>query len=163
MGRKPEFLHPYLLAHFRRTAAAFQARYPGAPVPVLTETHRSSEEQTALYAQGRNTPEEVNRLRKIAGLGPIAPAQNKVVTHAPAGKSLHNFSPALAYDIGFRTTDAGLDWSEQLFRQFAALARQDPLIEWGGEWPGTKRDMPHFQFKGMTWAKALAGVDPLRL
>ena len=45
--------------------------FPSKPQPILTCTLRTLAEQKALFAQGRLPLSEINRLRKIAGLGAI--------------------------------------------------------------------------------------------
>lgn len=99
-------------------------------------THRSSDEQTALYEQGRTK----------AGL---------IVTHAEADESPHNCTKhgkpaALAFDCvpiiagkpAWTTTDQDLQrW--QILRKLAMLAG----LEWGGDWKGAKCDRPHFQLR----------------
>lgn len=160
MGRKPEELHPYLLANFEKSAKEYAELYPDAPQPFLTETHRKREEQTALYAQGRKTVAEVNALRQKAGMGVITKAQNTRVTNATADQSLHCYLPALAYDIAFKTKQGKIDWDLKHFKNYAAIATKDPSVEWGGAWRSFK-DNPHFQFKAYTWQMAQAGIDPL--
>jgi len=44
---------------------------------IVTSVERLYEEQVALYAQGRSTCAEVNRLRKFVNLGDITEEQNK--------------------------------------------------------------------------------------
>lgn len=63
--------------------------------PFITQAYRSLEEQTAIYAQGREDLDTVNNLRKIAGLDIIADEENKIVTHAKSGSSKHNFRRAV--------------------------------------------------------------------
>lgn len=48
----------------------------GLPV-IVTNVDRIYAEQVAIYAQGRETLEETNRLRKIVNLPPITEEQNK--------------------------------------------------------------------------------------
>lgn len=92
---------------------------------------RTWDQQRALYAQGRTKP-------------------GKVVTNAPAGKSVHNYG--LAVDIVLiidgKTAswdtlkdfdgDKVADWMEvvRIFKKHG--------MEWGGDWKSFK-DMPHFQ------------------
>lgn len=160
MGRDTTKLHPYLLDHFRRTAAAFIEKYPDAPQPILSETYRSPNEQAALYAQGREHVDRVNVLRREADMPRINASENKKVTNARPDQSLHCYLPALAYDIAFRKADGTLDWGIANFRRFADIAKLDERVEWGGDWK-TIKDNPHFQFTGYSWRDAKAGVDPL--
>jgi peptidoglycan L-alanyl-D-glutamate endopeptidase CwlK len=98
---------------------------------------RTFKEQAALYAQGRTAP-------------------GKIVTNAPAGLSIHNYS--LAFDIvllidkdgngTYETaswdtikdfdSDGLSDWME-----IVVIAKKYGW-NWGGDWSGFK-DMPHFE------------------
>lgn len=106
----------------------WELQYPDRPKPFLTCTHRSNEEQARLYAQGRTAP------------GPE-------VTKAKPGQSKHNSLPSEAFDIAFKNSDGGLDWSEYLFKDFAEIVK--PLgVKWGGDFgwkPGEGWDKPHFE------------------
>lgn len=103
----------------------YAARYPAAPQPFITCTHRSKEEQAELYAQGRTK----------AG---------KVVTNAKPGQSNHNKMPSPAFDIAFKK-DGKLYWDVKLFKDFASIALLHGL-SWGGHWQRFK-DYPHFEVK----------------
>ncbi len=91
----------------------------------ITDGFRSNKEQTKLYAQGRTKP-------------------SKIVTHARAGQSPHNYG--LAFDIAFRkdgTKEA--KWTLSKYKKLAKLAK-DLGLTWGGTW--TKfRDNPHYELK----------------
>ena len=137
---KEENLHPGLKERWQKAKAVWDDKHPHGPMVILTCTYRSPQEQEALYAQGRTKP-------------------GQRVTNARGGQSLHNYFPALAFDVGFLRGKA-LDWSESLFNQFAALVKPLGGIEWGGDWKNFK-DMPHFQPKGMTWQKAAQGIEPV--
>ncbi|MDQ1088572.1 M15 family metallopeptidase [Siphonobacter sp. SORGH_AS_1065] len=162
MGRKVEELHPYLAAAHNRAAAEYQRLYPDDPQPFYTETRRSTEEQTAYYAQGREKLEETNRLRKIAGLGAITFEENqRKVTNAKPGKTLHSVNPSLAYDIAFKIGNK-LYYDLKYFQQYAKIVLQDPRIEWGGNWKSFV-DNPHFQFRGVRASHlSQVGFDPIR-
>lgn len=144
MGTKPigkeAKLHPELLKRWRQAKAEYARRFPNLPQPLLAVTYRSPEEQDRLYAQGRTAP------------GPI-------VTNARPGESLHNYLPALAFDVAFADGKGGYSCLE-CFRKFAGIAKFFGL-EWGGDWTGFK-DMPHFQPPGYSWQMAKAGVPPFR-
>lgn len=93
--------------------------------PFLTCTHRTNEEQAALYAIGRTV-------------------QGKKVTNAKAGQSKHNLMPSQAFDIAFKNPGGSLNWDAKLFKKFADLIISiEPTIVWGGDWK--MRDNPHFQ------------------
>jgi peptidoglycan L-alanyl-D-glutamate endopeptidase CwlK len=108
-------------------------------------TYRSIEEQNALYELGRSSP-------------------GRIVTHARGGESRHNdtgpqkslegidmhnlipasnaadYYPLMHGKLCGETTDKEI----ALWRKIGLLGRHCGL-EWGGDWPTPKRDMPHFQ------------------
>lgn len=113
---------------FNKTLAKWLEVYPTLPKPFLTCTHRPNAEQTELYASGRTK-------------------KGKILTHAKAGQSPHNYLPAMAYDIGFKNAKGELDWSEHLFKKYAQLlAEIAAQVVWGGDWL-TFKDLPHFELK----------------
>ncbi len=64
--------------------------------PIIGSGMRSSAQQEALYAQGRDQLDQVNTLRLKAKLPLITSDQNaKVVTYSKAGKSYHNMPEAI--------------------------------------------------------------------
>lgn len=120
---------------------------------------RTNEVQAALYAQGRSTLAEINRLRKIAGMNPIdAVEAKKVVTNAKPGQSFHN--EGLAFDIvilydndgngsfeepSWNTVkdfdkDGMADWLE-VTQVFTKYKFQNGFMKNGKKW-----DLPHFQY-----------------
>jgi peptidoglycan L-alanyl-D-glutamate endopeptidase CwlK len=139
-SRKLEDLHPYLANAYKKAVTEYEIKYPSSAKPFITSTYRSKEEQDALYAQGRTKP------------------GNKV-TKAKGGQSLHNYLPSFAFDIAFVKDKGVLDWSQKLFKDFAAIICTDPNIDWGGSWQ-TFKDTPHFGFKGFTWQMAKEGKQP---
>lgn len=111
---------------FNKTLAKWLEVYPKLPVPFLTCTHRPNAEQNQLYASGRTV-------------------KGKILTHAKAGQSPHNYLPAMAYDIAFKNAKGEIDWSEHLFAKFAQLLSGiSTQVVWGGSWQGFK-DYPHFE------------------
>jgi peptidoglycan L-alanyl-D-glutamate endopeptidase CwlK len=121
-------------------------------------TSRSWEVQSALYAQGRESLSEINRLRKIAGISPISASEAKtIVTNAKAGESFHNYH--LAFDIVIIYDNDGngafeepswsvtrdfdkdgiADWLE-VTKVFTKYGFQNGFIKNGKKW-----DLPHFQ------------------
>lgn len=67
-----------LTPKMQRLYSAFKKKMDEAGISfVITCTARTVREQIALYAQGRQSLEEVNALRKIAGLWEITAAENK--------------------------------------------------------------------------------------
>lgn len=102
----------------------FCQEHPDKPIPFLTATYRSSQEQDQLYAQGRTKP-------------------GKRVTNLKGGQSKHNTGKA--FDIAFKKEDETLDWSPALFKLFAMyVLEQNPEIVWGGSWKKFV-DNPHFE------------------
>lgn len=101
----------------------------------LACTYRSKQEQLALWGLYENHG------------GPVA---------APPGQSLHNYRPALAFDVFFQTPEGTADYS---WGQFAKLAKEAKKLglEWGGDWK--VQDGPHFQMP-MTWRDARNGNIP---
>jgi peptidoglycan L-alanyl-D-glutamate endopeptidase CwlK len=59
---------------------------------IITDVDRPYEVQMALYAQGRESTDNVNKLRKRAGLGPITNKDNKKVTWTMASRHIINLS-----------------------------------------------------------------------
>lgn len=128
-SRSKADLHPMLVEIYNKTEAEFANKYPNAPQPFITCTYRSNEEQNALYAIGRT-------------------ATGRKVTNAKAGQSPHNFKPSRAFDIAFIGLDKKLDWSPELFRNFAAIGKaQSDALQWGGDFKSIP-DAPHFELKG---------------
>ena len=117
----------------------FEETYPNLPKPILTCTYRSPEEQNMLYSypfDGLDNDHD----------GRIDEPDEKV-TNAKAGQSYHNYYPARAFDIGFKTKSNKLDWSLDFFRKFAAIIKKhNPKIGWGGDWKKFK-DYPHFELR----------------
>lgn len=74
MSRDINKLHPKLKAKVQPFIEGCKAR--GIDV-IITCTDRDYQTQVALYAQGRQSLDEVNKLRKIAGMVGITDAQNK--------------------------------------------------------------------------------------
>lgn len=136
MSRSKEDLHSELVTAFEKSCAKFTYYYPHLPVPFLTYTNRSNEEQNELYAQGRTKP-------------------GKIVTNAKAGQSPHNYNPSYAFDIAFltKTKPQKLDWSKDLFKKFAAIVKADfPNVVWGGDFTSIP-DLPHFELKAWKMLK----------
>jgi len=111
-------------------------RYPDAPVPFLTQTYRDPALQAQLVAEGKSK--------------------------AQPGQSLHNFAPALAFDVAFAVNIVNgkptmLTWDFVWFERWGELAESLGLV-WGGRWQHLV-DGPHVQMP-MTWQDAKAGRIP---
>jgi len=146
---------PILREAWQYTQEFWSKNYSNKPQPILTCTLRSLEEQKALYAQGRLSLSEINKLRKSAGLGTInAIEAKKKVTNAKEGQSKHNpdrSGLSRAFDIAFIKMSSGknnsLDWNTKNFSEFyKLLSVKFPSVEWGGNWKSFK-DYPHFEVK----------------
>jgi peptidoglycan L-alanyl-D-glutamate endopeptidase CwlK len=92
---------------------------------------RTAAEQDALYAKGRNGSTE------------------KIVTHAKAGYSMHNYG--LAVDVvpylSGETGEVNWDAKTPQFNTMVAALKAQGLV-WGGDWI-TLKDDDHFQMPGM--------------
>jgi len=116
-------------------------------------TKRSQEEQTALWCQGRESLEEVNKLRRECGLYELKEGENKIVTWNKV--SYHSTSPkAMAFDfcIGSKEHifwDVKVDTNEDKisdYKEFADICKSlDINVEWGGDWK--RKDYGHIQWK----------------
>jgi peptidoglycan L-alanyl-D-glutamate endopeptidase CwlK len=114
------------------------------------ETLRTQAVQDAYFAQGRKPLEEINGLRKKAGLYLLGEAEAKrIVTHAT--HSAHQDGGAA--DI-VPVVDGKIPWvinggNAELWLTFGRLGREAGL-EWGGAWKPLDRfgigwDAPHYQ------------------
>ena len=106
---------------------------------ILTATYRPQVEQDALFAQGRQSLKEVNRLRAIAGLQPITFEQNKKVTWAK--KSRH--TDREAFDIAMLDKKGKITWLTIAYKAAGRIGKSVGLV-WGGDFQTTK-DYPHFE------------------
>jgi len=117
-------------------------------VLLVIETDRTQLIQNAYFAQGRESLEEVNRLRGIAGLGPITAEENRIVTNARVsnhtgggaidmcpevkgkpGQPWWNAPQEIWEKIGKIAEECGLDWCAGGYGQV-----------WARNW-----DNPHFE------------------
>jgi peptidoglycan L-alanyl-D-glutamate endopeptidase CwlK len=116
----------------------------------VVETLRTQAVQDAYYAQGRKPLEEINRLRKIAGLYLLEAAEGKrIVTHAV--HSAHQDGGAA--DI-VPVVEGIIPWvitaeNAELWLAFGHLGEESSLM-WGGSWSPLDRfgigwDAPHYQ------------------
>jgi peptidoglycan L-alanyl-D-glutamate endopeptidase CwlK len=120
----------------------------------VIETLRTPEVQAAYYAQGRKPLEEINALRKKAGLYLLGEAEGKrIVTRTM--QSVHFTGKAA--DI-VPVIDGKIPWnitSREIAGLWIAFGRlgQEAGLEWGGAWPpldsyGVGWDAPHYQLPG---------------
>jgi len=98
----------------------------------FTDTLRTFDEQKALYAQGRTKP-------------------GKIVTHAKAGESYHNYGLALDFCL-LLNNGKEASWDRKKDMDKDNIKDWDEVVavfkhygwEWGGDWNNFK-DYPHFQ------------------
>lgn len=137
-------LHPYVL--MKKDELIAETDKLGINI-LITDGHRSHEEQNVLYEQGRTTK------------GPI-------VTHVRGGGSYHNYGLAIDFalltpkgkaiwDMEYDGNDNGKsDWMEVV-----TIAKRLGF-SWGGDWKGFK-DYPHLQMDfGFTIDELIRGFRP---
>ncbi len=135
MSRKIEDLHLSLKQAWVKASTEFADLYPTLPVPFLTCTYRSNEDQEILFMMNKNGKDD-------DGDGRIDEA-DEWRSNAKAGQSKHNQMPSMAFDVAFKNSQGKLDWSEDLFKKFADIIKKHG-VKWGGNWLG-KKDTPHFE------------------
>jgi peptidoglycan L-alanyl-D-glutamate endopeptidase CwlK len=126
----------------------------------ITMTLRTNKEQTALYAKGRMSLVEVNKLMRIAGLPEITAKENIIVTKASSvDTSFHGYG--MAFDIAvFDSTgkmvkwDDSSDWNNDGINDWAQVGSlaDECGLEWGGNFSAIP-DKPHYQDR-MGWTIA---------
>lgn len=121
----------------------------------ITQARRSHPEQKAIYAQGRESLAEVNKLRGIAGLAPIKPSENVVVTktmnsnHLPNEQGKGDALDAAPYP--YDPKDRERAWMLQGIL-LAAAAVEGVKVRSGADFNGDKNfrndsfvDLPHIE------------------
>jgi hypothetical protein len=134
----------------------------------VTCIKRTTEEQIALYAQGRQNLSVVNELRRVAGLYELTDKENKrPVTwtlksrHLPldASNPIVKKYPVflgkcLAWDIVIKKDFKNVTWDLKAdidkddipdYEEAARVGEKLGLIV-GARWPKNKRDWPHFEY-----------------
>ncbi|HHT9145630.1 MAG TPA: M15 family metallopeptidase [Candidatus Wunengus sp. YC61] len=111
---------------------------------IITQTRRTLAEQVAYYAQGRQSLNVVNELRKEVHLAPITEQENKYkVTNTMHSKHIEG----KAFDIAM-LKDGKVLWSNYLFDRAGPVGESVGLV-WGGRFKNSKGqskpDRPHFQ------------------
>ncbi|WP_420541694.1 M15 family metallopeptidase [Guptibacillus spartinae] len=114
---------------------------------VITDGHRTKEEQNALYEKGRST-------------------EGKVVTNVTGGGSYHNYG--LAIDFALKLDDGNVVWDMERddnengkadWMEVVAIAK-NLGFDWGGDWSSFK-DYPHLQMDfGLTMRQLKNGQRP---
>jgi len=123
-------MHPKVRAELREQYLTMNMALPKGVRLRFAQTLRTFAEQEAIYAQGRTKP------------GPV-------VSHAPAGHSLHNYGLAfdivILYDKDGNGTFETASWQENSHWQKVKDYFKSKGWTWGGDWAGKKRDSPHFE------------------
>jgi peptidoglycan L-alanyl-D-glutamate endopeptidase CwlK len=144
---KLDLLHPEARPYFEAFLEKLEKE--GYPYKVL-ETLRTVEVQEAYFAQGRKSLEEINALRKKAGLYLLGAEEGKrIITRTM--QSVH--LTGRAGDI-VPVLDKKIPWvitaeNAGLWLAFGRLGKEAGL-EWGGDWKpldkyGIGWDPPHYQ------------------
>jgi peptidoglycan L-alanyl-D-glutamate endopeptidase CwlK len=114
---------------------------------VVFEGRRSAAVQEAYYAQGRKPLEEVNALRKLAGLYLLRSEQdNYTITWTLKSRHLEG----LAMDVLPVNGDGSPTWDLAHFRiKFETIRGCGRAVglECGADWPQT--DWPHYEIRGI--------------
>jgi peptidoglycan L-alanyl-D-glutamate endopeptidase CwlK len=124
-SRDPDDLYGPLAERWEYLHAQWLVDYPKLPEPFLTCTFRDAEEQIKLVKEGKSNAQPM--------------------------QSLHNYTPAYAFDIAFLDRYGAVSWAFHLFEKFGQMAKKIGLV-WGGDWPGLV-DGPNIQMR-MTWRDA---------
>ncbi len=128
---------------FRANVEAFLAELDAREMKYfIIETKRLLEVQAAYYAQGRQPLDEVNNLRKDAGLWLIKEEQNqKPITWTMKSKHLDGIAIDLAPSV-----DGNIPWGAafEVWEKYGEIGESVGL-EWGGRWK--TRDCPHYERK----------------
>lgn len=126
---------------------------------IITCTARTTKEQVALYAQGRQELEEVNELRNSAGMPPITNAENqRRVTWTLKSEHLIDLDDtdisnnlSRAFDIAMVGKGGKAHWDIKVsvnendipdYIEAGQIGEKVGLV-WGGRWKSP--DYPHFQ------------------
>lgn len=149
MSRSLDNLKP----HVRTALVAHRADLGSKGInTAITFTTRTDMEQKALYAQGRRSLDDVNSLRRQAGLPEIGRLENRyTVTNCDGIKLRSRHQDGLAYDLAVIDDKGGLSWHPPLNVLKTMGESGEALgMEWGGRWPpldadGIGWDRWHFQ------------------
>jgi peptidoglycan L-alanyl-D-glutamate endopeptidase CwlK len=112
----------------------------------VTSTLRTTAEQAALYAQGRDPIEKVNGLRVFARLYPISERENTyTVTNCDGIEHKSNHQSGRALDVVPLDTRGRPYWPPVGDLRWAEIAVHGEAagFSWGGRW--VKPDCPHYE------------------
>jgi hypothetical protein len=160
---KIEKAHAEMSPNLLRKALIWEGKMKMAKLPfAYTNVARVWQVHFALFAQGRDTTENVNMYRAIAGMMSIPTSQNKQVTwtlesrhlvRLDDGRKANDKSSAFDFAIvkGRSTTwDVKADVNSNNIEDYleAGTLIKEAGLEWGGFWP--KPDYCHGQ---LLWAE----------
>lgn len=137
-------LHPILQRLARDFLGACQAQ--GLDV-LVTCTYRSQTEQDELYAQGRTKPGRIVTWTTKS-------EHSATLSDGMPGSRAFDVVPLRNGKLVWGTGGDGLDDDPtdddtddlELWERLGKIGRAVGL-EWGGDWPDSKKDRPHFQLK----------------
>jgi len=117
-------------------------------VLLVIETDRTQLIQNAYFAQGRESLEEVNRLRGIAGLAPITATENVIITKAKVSNHTGGNAVDLCPEMQGKPGRAWWDAPQDVWEKIGKIAEECGL-DWcaggyGQTW-GKGWDNPHFE------------------
>lgn len=96
--------------------------------PLVVEARRTQEYQNSLYAQGRQSLEDVNQLRDLAGYDPISEEENNhIVTNTTFSKHILG----KAFDI-VAVVNGEVDWDDDNFIALSSIVFEKLKLTWGG-------------------------------
>jgi hypothetical protein len=128
----------------------FLARLDGAlgeELYIVFEGRRSTKVQEAYCAQGRAALEEVNGLRKLAGLYLLrSEKDNYKITQTLKSKHLDG----LAVDVLPADGAGNPSWDLAHFRDFFTAIRdcgRNTGLVCGADWPAPQTDWPHYEIR----------------
>lgn len=102
--------------------------------PFITQTLRTFDESTKLYAQGRTTP-------------------GQIVSNAKAGQSYHNYGLALDFVL---LVNGKQNWTVDANWMVVVNIFKAHGFTWGGNFAGQFKDYPHLEMRlGYNWIKLL--------
>ena len=132
--------HRVLAERFKAVRLRYVQDHPGHALEI-TCTHRSPEEQFALYQKGRQL--------SVGRWVVVDPARIVTKCDGTIKVSLHNVTPARALDVVV-VVGGKWCWAEAEYAPLGPLASEEGL-RWGGDWdgnPATKEtfvDSPHLE------------------
>lgn len=128
---------PWLATAWLEIREQYRQERPGHEL-VVTCTHRSREEQFALFCKGR-------RQRADGSWVIDEDPKTSIVTSCDGLRILskHNSYPAAAIDFAVILPGGKVSWDPREYEPVGVLADQRGLI-WGGRWK-TLKDYPHIE------------------